>query len=66
MDFESPIDYEGDAFLFKYITRVNGDVDFAGIQEQIFKAFKIGRAALVAQDYDALNDAITVIAVPNF
>ena len=61
VDFESPIDYEGDAFLFKYITRVNGDVDFAGIQEQIFKAFKIGRAALVAQDYDALNDAITVL-----
>ena len=61
VDFESPVSYEGDAFLFKYITKVNSDTDFAGIQDQIFKAFKIGRAALVANDYDALNDAITVL-----
>lgn len=61
VDFESPVSYESDAFLFKYITRVEGDTDFAGIQDQIFSAFKIGRAALVANDYDALNDAISVL-----
>lgn len=61
VDAESPVSYEGDVFLFKYINKVNSDVDFAGVQEQIFKAFKIGRAALVAQDYEALNDAITVL-----
>jgi hypothetical protein len=61
VDFESPIGYENDAFLFKYINKVNSDVDFSNIQDQIFKAFKIGRAALVSNDYDALNDAITVL-----
>ncbi len=57
----NPLTKGDDAFLFKYITSVNGDSDFAGIQDQIFKAFKIGRAAIVAQDYDVLEDAITVL-----
>ena len=61
VDFESPISYESDSFLFKYITRVESDTDFSGIQEQIFKAFRIGRAAVVAQDYDVLKDAVTVL-----
>lgn len=40
-----------DSFLNKYIGRVEGDDDFAGIADEIFDAFKLGRAAIVAGDY---------------
>lgn len=61
VDGESPVTTEGDKFLFKYIAKVNGDTDFSGIQDQIFKAFKLGRAAVVAKEYDVLQDAIEVL-----
>ncbi len=61
VDGESPITTEGDKFLFKYISKVNGDSDFSGIQDQIFQAFKLGRAAVVAKEYDVLQDAIEVL-----
>ncbi|WP_010523272.1 DUF4856 domain-containing protein [Aquimarina agarivorans] len=41
-----------DKFLYKYVQRVNEDADFNGIAAEIFEAFKTGRAALVAQDYE--------------
>ncbi len=41
-----------DAFLNKYVGRVEGDVDFEGIAARIQDAFKLGRAAIVARDYD--------------
>lgn len=41
-----------DSFLNKYIGRVEGDSDFAGIAEEIYQAFKLGRAAIVAGDYE--------------
>jgi hypothetical protein len=41
-----------DSFLNKYIGRTEGDPDFAGITEAIFEAFKLGRAAIVAGDYE--------------
>lgn len=40
-----------DAFLNKYLGRVEGDSDFAGIAQKVFDAFKLGRAAIVAKDY---------------
>ncbi len=49
-------DLGADSFLNKYIGRVEGDADFAGIAKTIFDAFKLGRAAIVARDYD-LRDA---------
>jgi hypothetical protein len=61
VDGESPITTEGDKFLFKYIAKVNGDSDFSGIQDQIFKAFKLGRSAVVAKEYDVLTDAIEIL-----
>jgi len=61
VDGESPITTEGDKFLFKYIAKVNGDSDFSGIQDQIFKAFKLGRSAVVAKEYDVLSDAIEIL-----
>ncbi len=47
---------DDDSFLNKYIGRVEGDSDFAGITEDIFQALKLGRAAIVAKDYD-IRDA---------
>lgn len=61
VDGESPITTEGDKFLFKYIAKVNGDSDFSGIQDQIFIAFKLGRSAVVAKEYDVLRDAIEIL-----
>ena len=44
-----------DSFLNKYLSRVEGDSDFAGIAEEIYNAFKLGRAAIVAKDYTTRN-----------
>ena len=41
-----------DKFLYKYVQRVEGDVDFEGIADDIFQAFKTGRAAIAAKDYE--------------
>ncbi|MGC1515094.1 MAG: DUF4856 domain-containing protein, partial [Maribacter sp.] len=49
-------DLGADSFLNKYIGRVEGDDDFAGIADEIFQAFKLGRAAIVAKEYE-LRDA---------
>lgn len=49
-----------DAFLNKYLGRVEGDSDFAGIAQEVFDAFKLGRAAIVAKQYD-VRDAQAAI-----
>ncbi|MFS4482623.1 DUF4856 domain-containing protein [Hyunsoonleella sp. 2307UL5-6] len=46
------LDLGADSFLNKYIGRVEGDPDFAGIAEEIYQAFKLGRAAIVAKNYE--------------
>lgn len=43
---------EDDSFLNNYLGTVNEDADFAGIATEVFDAFKLGRAAIVAGDYD--------------
>ena len=43
---------DDDSFLNKYIGRVEGDDDFAGIANDIYQALKTGRAAIVAKDYE--------------
>ena len=50
-----------DSFLNKYVGRVEGDPDFAGIADDIFNAFKRGRAAIVAQAYDIRDDQANII-----
>jgi len=49
-----------DSFLNKYIGRVEGDSDFSGIADDILNAFKLGRAAIVAKQYD-IRDAQAAI-----
>ncbi|WP_420574149.1 DUF4856 domain-containing protein [Kordia sp.] len=60
-----------DSFMNKYLQRVENDTDFGGIASEVYEAFKLGRAAIVAKNYtvrDAQADIIrekisTVIAV---
>lgn len=50
-----------DFFINKYISRVENDPDFEGIADDIYDAFKLGRAAIVAKDYDVRNQQIEII-----
>ncbi|MFD2550435.1 DUF4856 domain-containing protein [Bizionia sediminis] len=50
-----------DGFLNKYLSRVDNDSDFAGIADDIYKAFKLGRAAIVANNYDVRDQQAQII-----
>jgi len=50
-----------DSFLDKYLGRVENDDDFAGIAEEVFNAFKRGRAAIVAGAYDVRDEQAEII-----
>ena len=52
----------GDAFLYKYIGKVDADPDFKGIAQEIFDAFKRGRAAIVANDYTVRDQQAAIIS----
>lgn len=54
-------DLGADSFLNKYIGRVEGDADFAGIADEIFQAFKLGRAAIVAKNYEVRDAQADII-----
>jgi len=50
-----------DQFLNKYLARVNSDSDFSSYASDIFNAFKLGRAAIVAGEYDVRDEQIGII-----
>ncbi|MEL6810764.1 MAG: DUF4856 domain-containing protein [Bacteroidota bacterium] len=52
---------QDDSFLNKYIGRVEGDDDFAGIAADIFNAFKLGRAAIEAKNYEVRDEQAEII-----
>ncbi len=54
---------DDDSFLNKYIGRVENDKDgdFAGIAADIYNAFKLGRAAIVAKEYDVRDEQAAII-----
>ncbi|WP_417800165.1 DUF4856 domain-containing protein [Tenacibaculum sp.] len=52
---------EADKFLNEYLAKVNGDADFAGIADDIYNAFKLGRAAIVAKNYEVRNEQAAII-----
>ncbi len=61
-DASNPNDDLGaDSFLNKYLGRVEADTDFAGIANDIFEAFKLGRAAIVAKDYTVRDAQAQII-----
>ena len=55
------VDLGSDDFLNKYISRVEDDPDFTGIADEIFQAFKLGRAAIVAQNYGVRDQQAAII-----
>ena len=56
----SPIGKDDD-FLNKYTGKVDGDADFNGVAENIWNAFKLGRAAIVAHNYEVRNEQAEII-----
>ena len=52
---------DDDSFMYKYIGRVEGDSDFAGIASDIETAFRTGRAAIVADDYTTLEEQVETL-----
>jgi len=61
-NFSDPMATLGNGhFLNKYLSKVNDDPDFDGIAEDIYQALKLGRAAIVAHDYDIRNEQVDII-----
>lgn len=50
-----------DAFLNKYLGRVDGDSDFSGHAQEVYDALKLGRAAIVAKNYTVRDQQATII-----
>ncbi|WP_412561219.1 DUF4856 domain-containing protein [Winogradskyella sp. MIT101101] len=50
-----------DNFLNKYLARVDSDEDFTGIAQDIYDAFKLGRAAIVAKNYEVRDEQAEII-----
>lgn len=50
-----------DSFLNKYLSRVAGDSNFEDIADEIYDAFRLGRAAIVAKDYSARDIQANVL-----
>jgi len=47
---------DDDAFLNKYLGRVESDSDFAGIADDVFEALTLGRAAITAKNYEVRDE----------
>lgn len=52
---------EDDVFMNKYLSRVTGDPDFSTYFSQIFDAFKLGRAAIVAGEFELRDEQAAII-----
>ena len=52
---------EDDRFLNSYTAQVSSDDDFAGLAEDIFEAFKLGRAAILAGEYEVRDKQANII-----
>lgn len=63
LNTEAPLGELGnsDSFLNKYLGRVEGDEDFAGIAQEVFDALKLGRAAIVAGEYEVRDQQADII-----
>ncbi|MXV37722.1 DUF4856 domain-containing protein [Flavobacteriaceae bacterium Ap0902] len=48
-------------FLHKYSLRVDQNTNFTGIADDIFQAFKKGRAAIVAKEYSVRDEQISIL-----
>ncbi|WP_136480632.1 DUF4856 domain-containing protein [Cognatitamlana onchidii] len=50
-----------DSFLNKYLNSVEEDPDFTGIADDIYHAFKLGRAAIVEKNYSVRDEQAEII-----
>ena len=50
-----------DAFLNEYVGHVSDDPDFSTLATEIFDAFKLGRAAIVAKNYEVRDAQAAII-----
>lgn len=50
-----------DQYLNKYVNRLNNDTDFDSMPQEIYDAFKLGRAAIVAKDYNLRDDQANIL-----
>jgi hypothetical protein len=50
-----------DPFLSEYLDRVGGDSDFSTLAADIYNAFKLGRAAIVAKNYAVRDQQAKII-----
>ncbi|CAL2079946.1 DUF4856 domain-containing protein [Tenacibaculum sp. 190524A02b] len=59
-DTKSP-SREGGSLLNKYLKKVEGGKKFKGIFDEVYNAFKLGRAAIDAKDYELVNKQAEII-----
>jgi hypothetical protein len=52
---------EDDSYLNKYLGRQEDDPDFAGASQRVFDAFALGRAAIVAKNYELRDEQIEIV-----
>ncbi len=52
---------EDDKFLNEYVGHVSEDPDFSTLADEIFEAFKLGRAAIVAKNYEVRDQQAAII-----
>jgi len=57
----SVLNESDDHLLFNYLGVVDGDDDFNGLAQTVFDAFKTGRAAVVAGDYQLRDEQVNII-----
>lgn len=57
---ESPV-LDADSFLNTYLNQVDADPDFAGTASAVYDALKLGRAAIVAKNYDVRDAQVAII-----
>ncbi len=60
VDFPSSMSIDDARFQAKYCGRRDGGL-YSGINEEISLAFRTGRAAIVAKNYEARDEAIQVV-----
>src|SRR5690606_19459583 len=57
----SVLNQSQDRLLFNYLGRLENDSDFAGIAEDTCEAFKKGRAAIAAGEYEVRDEQVAII-----
>ena len=60
-DPNSMLNESDDHLLFSYLGQVDADEDFSGLAESTYQAFKTGRAAIVAGDYQLRDEQVAII-----